>query len=666
MSISSGGQPGDDSSDSPFRNPVFNHPAPDPYVLKHLGEYWGYATGFTGDGRAFGIIHSTDLVNWAHVGGAMEPLPGGMGCYWAPEVVYENGRFLMYYSVGVETWMQIRVAVADNPAGPFVDSGHILTREEFAIDAHVFVDEDGARYLFYATDFLQHTHIGTGTVMDRMLDPFTLAGDPRPVTRARYDWQIYDPNRTDRGGVRWHTVEGPTVLKRKGIYFEMFSGGNWQNPSYGVSYATATEIAHSGEWEQAGDGERLLPILRTIPGKVIGPGHNSAVRGPDNRQLYCIYHRWAEDGSDRVLCIDRMDWAGDRMLVLGPSTEPQPAPAAPSIRGLDAARGWRSARGEWMVEDGRATQTARGSRGVARLEPERSSFLLEVNVKSDAAAGVGRFGIALAGAEGEELHVVLDPAGRTIGVARGEEILGSIPLPEDFRFDVFHLLRLDVNCRLIHITLDGAISLWSGTIGGAAAVIDLWCEECAVVWAGLEITFGWEDLFMEAGTPPTMAGWCVERGSESGWRIGERALLFSGEDGVIARKLPAESYELVVNVRLARRAGSRYGFIPAMNDAGEGATIMLESVERGWMARLRDPVTTRSFHFPAGFDPYIYQQFRFRCQGGLWGAYWGAYWGEELIGMMEMPGAPERVGLLAMGDVAFDMVRVTALGGAHR
>ncbi|MEP7218536.1 MAG: glycoside hydrolase family 43 protein, partial [Bacteroidota bacterium] len=583
MSNSSGGRSDGDPlefmsaeplPDFMFRNPVFNHPAPDPYVLKHLGEYWGYATGFTGDGRAFGIIHSTDLVHWTHVGGAMEPLPGGMGCYWAPEVVYDNGRFLMYYSVGMEVWMQIRVAVADNPAGPFVDSGHILTREEFAIDAHLFVDEDGERYLFYATDFLQHTHIGTGTVMDRMLDPFTLAGNPQPVTRARYDWQIYDPDRADRGGVRWHTVEGPTVLKRKGIYFEMFSGGNWQNPSYGVSYATTDDIASMGEWEQAGDGERLLPILRTIPGKVIGPGHNSVVRGPDNRQLYCIYHRWAEDGSDRVLCIDRMDWVGDRMVVLGPSTEPQPAPTLPTIRGFDAAGGWQPKSGEWALGNGDATQQGHG---VARLEPGLGTFLLEVYVKSDAADGLGRFGIALAGERGEEINILLDPAGRSIGVARGEEILGSITPPGDFRFDAFHLLRLEVNYRQLRFLLDGTILIWSGTLGEAASAIELRCRECVVIWAGLEITFGWEDLFMETAELPVTAGWCVERGSESGWRIGDRSLRFSGGEGVIAKKLPAEQYEVVVNVRLERRAGSRYGFLPAMDAAGEGGTITLES-----------------------------------------------------------------------------------------
>ena len=155
--------------------------------------------------------------------------------------------------------------VADQPAGPFVDSGHILTHEPFAIDAHVFTDDDGSRYLFYATDTLEHSHIGTGTASDRMLDPFTLAGSPRPVTRARYDWQVYDPHRLDRDGVRWHTVEGPFVLKHKGRYYQMFSGGNWQNPSYGVGHTISADVEAPGEWRQVADGIALFRSCARTP-----------------------------------------------------------------------------------------------------------------------------------------------------------------------------------------------------------------------------------------------------------------------------------------------------------------------------------------------------------------------------------------------------------------
>src|SRR5688500_5959075 len=231
-----------------YLNPVFPRSFPDPFVLKFRNEYFAYCTDFWRDGRVFGVLHSRDLVNWkANPSGAMQRLDTDAPFYWAPEVTYWNGKFYLYYSVGNETLMEIRVAVSDRPDGGFVDSGHRLTTEDFAIDAHVFFDDDGQKYLFYATDFLEHTHIGTGAVVDKMIDLFTLAGNPRPVTRAKYDWQVYDPHRKEKGGVRWHTVEGAFVLKRKDRFYEMFSGGNWQNTTYGVSFATTDDLQASEE-----------------------------------------------------------------------------------------------------------------------------------------------------------------------------------------------------------------------------------------------------------------------------------------------------------------------------------------------------------------------------------------------------------------------------------
>ncbi|MDQ3908620.1 MAG: glycoside hydrolase family 43 protein, partial [Acidobacteriota bacterium] len=387
----------DAKSRETYLNPVHARDFPDPFVLKFAGCYFAYCTGFRRDGRAFGVMRSRDLVRWEELAGALAPLPGGHTCYWAPEVSHRGGKFLMYYSVGNETLMHIRVAVSDRPEGPFVDSGHRLTAEEFAIDPHVFADTDGARYLFYATDFLTHTHIGTGTVVDRLIDDFTPEGRPRPVTRARYDWQVYDPNRKEKGGVRWHTVEGPFVLKRKGRYYEMFSGGNWQNVSYGVSYATSDQILTDEEWRQHADGVKVLPILRTIPGEVIGPGHNSVVRGPDNQQLFCVYHRWAEQG--RVLSIDRMEFVGDALAVVGPTTTPQPAPNGPWFSDyFDGPRdeglgvGWKCAGGRWSVRDGEARQEATDGAAEVRCEVAAQSFIAEVSLRSLAGEAGGAFG----------------------------------------------------------------------------------------------------------------------------------------------------------------------------------------------------------------------------------------------------------------------------------
>ncbi len=183
-----------------YLNPVYGHDFPDPFVLKYLGHYWAYATGFVADGRVFPILHSSDLIHWQASGGAMAPLPGHHPCYWAPEVIYDNGRFYLYYSVGDEATMHIRVAVAEHPAGPFVDSGQQLTHEPFAIDAHVFQDDDGRRFLFYATDFLDHSHVGTGTVCDEMVDAYTLAGNPRPSAAPVTNGRCTIPNARKKGG----------------------------------------------------------------------------------------------------------------------------------------------------------------------------------------------------------------------------------------------------------------------------------------------------------------------------------------------------------------------------------------------------------------------------------------------------------------------------------
>ena len=189
--------------------------------------------------------------------------------------------------------------------------------------------------------------------------------------------------------MRWHTVEGPFVLKHKGLYYEMFSGGNWKNVTYGVSYAVSDALLKGDEWSQACDGERVLPILRTLPGMVIGPGHNSVVRGPDNRQLFCVYHRWDEGGTSRVLSVDRLDWAGERMLALGPSTTAQSVPNKPSFADFfdedyseGLGQGWDCEGGHWAVRDGAAVQDSNAPRAEAICKTQASCFLIEVSMRA--------------------------------------------------------------------------------------------------------------------------------------------------------------------------------------------------------------------------------------------------------------------------------------------
>lgn len=660
-----------------YLNPVYHHPSPDPYVLKYLNEYWCYCTGLSSDGRYFNILHSRDLVNWHALGGAMEPLNNQATCYWAPEVIYENGHFLMYYSVGNETTMQIRVAVSVHPAGPFVDAGVALTSAVFAIDPHVFKDDDGTHYLFYATDFLEHTHIGTGTVCDRMIDPFTLAGEPRPVTRARFDWQVYDPNRAEKGGVRWHTVEGPFVLKRKGIYYQMFSGGNWQNKTYGVSYAISDRVVSLEEWKQFADGEKILPILRTIPELVTGPGHNSAVPGTDNMQMFCIYHRWADDRSDRVLAIDPMDWAGERMLILGPSTMPEPAPNLPTFfdffeQNQESGLGdhWQCTGENWQVYEGAALQESTDTTAEARCLSRFDSFVAEVSLRAlRIQNGREEFGIQLLDENGTSLNFKLSPQNNEAIITRflaegtvPDHIESRLPLPKNFQMTAYHLLRVEVNQLQVRITLDGNLIQWEGRVNQQPPFISLWTENAAAGFAGFALTQGWQDLFTQSYTNPEMLGWRSQT-DKTDWQIQEQQLFYAGSEeltSIIRKNTLPQNYELVVNVCLAKEtyAKEAYGFFPALDSNQTGALLTIARNDTGWILKCDDENAPAEFLLTPDFDPFHYQQFRFRKQNDVLTIHHES----RVLGQIKVPQTTTQIGLYASGNaVAFDMVRVTAL-----
>jgi GH43 family beta-xylosidase len=491
-------------TDRTYKNPVYPRSFPDPFVLKHGRDYFAYCTGIHDDGRVFATLHSTDLVHWRELGGAMTKLHNDAPFYWAPEVTSVGGRFFLYYSVGNETLMELRLAVSGRPQGGFEDVGVRLTSEEFAIDPHVFIDDDGQRYMFYATDFLEHTHVGTGTVVDRMLDWDKLEGAPRPVTRAKYDWQVYDPERKEKGGVRWHTVEGPFVIKRKGRYFEMFSGGNWQNTSYGVSFATSDEIVTDREWQQFSDGEKTLPIIRTTPDVIVGPGHNSVVRGPNGRELYCVYHRWTDAG--RVMAIDRMDFAGERIFVNGPTDDVQPAPFRPRIL--------------------RKSELSRNENGSYSLEPLPIGALCEFRIRS---TGDTPGGFELWSGEEKLFDYFPD---------RYLEGAGGRPSEID------RVVSVDVSGRHLCVSIDG---IASKSLGGMLTSSPDRLTIYALAGDEIAVTEGFEELF-EGDNDLTETGWQID--GDVVIDNCELTLNPAAGGGSISRAWGPGEFDLAVNLRV--------------------------------------------------------------------------------------------------------------------
>src|SRR4051795_11495920 len=87
-----------------YANPVIDADFPDPTVIRASdGFYYGYATQTQHDGRWINIqvARSADLIHWQQLGDALPTKPHWASHtqdFWAPHVLRDGRRYLMYYS----------------------------------------------------------------------------------------------------------------------------------------------------------------------------------------------------------------------------------------------------------------------------------------------------------------------------------------------------------------------------------------------------------------------------------------------------------------------------------------------------------------------------------------------------------------------------------------
>ena len=307
-----------------YRNPVYDGYFADPFVLRLQDHYVAYGTGSVVDGRVFAVLTSPDLVTWTRVGGALQPENQELGTdFWAPEVAETDGSFWLYYSQGFgDARHHLRVAHSESAYGPFVDTGVDLTPQElFAIDPHPFLDVDGSWYLYYARDVLDGERVGTQLAVDILPTMTSTAGLSQKVLSPTADWQIFSRGRQIYGRTYdWHTLEGPAVCRRNDRYYCLYSGGSYLGEGYSVAWAEAKNPL--GPWVEPGAN----PLLKTVPGHVRGPGHNSVVTTYGGTDML-VYHAWDESVSKRMMCIDPLLWDHDGPHTQGPSWEPQRLPS---------------------------------------------------------------------------------------------------------------------------------------------------------------------------------------------------------------------------------------------------------------------------------------------------------------------------------------------------
>jgi arabinan endo-1,5-alpha-L-arabinosidase len=482
-----------DGSTGSYTNPVGEEQLPnfaDPTVIRGRDGYWyAYSTAdplFAGDRyRKMKIGRSADLVSWEYVGEVFtdetEPRYDGFGddanrMYWAPDIEYFDGRYLLYYSYVVNSgsdrhWRAIGVATAPHPAGPWTDSGAFVTGPETweprpgvqawrnVIDPEVVSTPDGSRYLYYGS-------VNGGVRVVRLSDDgLSAVGERTQVTlENRY--------------------EAAHIVQRDGYYYLFLSviGGCCAGPVSAYPVQVARARTPLGPFLDR-DGLPVLgrhaggtPVQTPNGNRWVSVGHNSLATDLSGQQWLVTHGLDREQPylqgtlNARKLAISRLDWvdgwptanAGRGML-----DGPEPAPVteakiADAFESGFSGRDWERRPG-WTIEEepaGRflqvdadapvqtlyATRRIDGDariRGTVRLAPEPG----------------GSAGFVLDGTRTRH-RVTIDRAANALVVEerrRGAmRIRDTQPLPPRFDHGDWHELDLQIRGRDLRVTVTHA------------------------------------------------------------------------------------------------------------------------------------------------------------------------------------------------------------------
>ena len=123
---------------------------------------------------------------------------------------------------------------------------------------------------------------------------------------------------------RW--TEGSVTFKKGDTYYIMYSANY-----FGGKIMRLVMPLQKVPWVHLKNLTDNPVLAKNIDkgGIVTGTGHNSITYSPDGKEMFCVYHgRTTATGDDRVVFIDRMKILNDgRLVVEGPTTEPQPLPS---------------------------------------------------------------------------------------------------------------------------------------------------------------------------------------------------------------------------------------------------------------------------------------------------------------------------------------------------
>ena len=295
-----------------YTNPVITFSSvADPTVIRTVEGFYLYATQT--NAYWIPIYFSKDLVNWEFKRSAFrnatkpkpDVLPGG-GAFWAPEIRYINGKYVLYFSWakwGDGSISYTAVATSDSPVGDFLNAKPLLITDDFGSNCidQFYYEEDKKKYMFVGSF--------NGIYVTELTDDglsVKRGGDGKPVLKKQ---------------VCGRAFEGTNIYK-KGKYYYLFASINNCCPNNGMDSKYKVVVGRSenllgpyvdrkgkdmldNSWELVleGDGETFF-----------GPGHNSIIIPDDAGTDWMIYHSYVKENGavgGRLGMLDRIVWSAD-------------------------------------------------------------------------------------------------------------------------------------------------------------------------------------------------------------------------------------------------------------------------------------------------------------------------------------------------------------------
>jgi beta-xylosidase len=245
----------------------------DPAVFSHKGTYYLYGTVEQGSG-GFTVYTSQDLLSWKlsakNNGYALRKGDAfGDRGFWAPQVFEYRKKFYMAYVANEE----IAIAEADSPLGPFTQKNKVsIPASTKQIDPFIFAE--GGKVYLYHVRLIKGNRIFVAELSDDLssIKENTLT----ECISAEAGWE-------NTKSADWPVAEGPSILRRNGLYYLFYSANDFRNPDYAVGYATGKSPL--GPWKKSADN----PIIsRSLLG-VNGPGHGDFFLSENNQLNYVLH-----------------------------------------------------------------------------------------------------------------------------------------------------------------------------------------------------------------------------------------------------------------------------------------------------------------------------------------------------------------------------------------